>query len=78
MQKNNYKLSKTLEGHSSNVDSVSFSPDSKHIISTSDNEIIKILSIKKEIVCKQLKEHKDFSISASFNPNDEKNNRHIF
>lgn len=28
MQKNNYKLSKTLEGHSSNVNSVSFSPDS--------------------------------------------------
>lgn len=28
MQKNNYKLSKSLEGHSSNVDSVSFSPDS--------------------------------------------------
>lgn len=61
----------TLKGHSCNINSVSFSHDNEHLISTSDDETIKIWELKKGNCLQTLKGHGDFSIFASFNPNGE-------
>ena len=71
MQKNNYKLSKTLEGHYNSVLSASYSPDGKYIASGSKDRTIKIWELKKGNCLQTLKGHEDFSIFASFNPNGE-------
>lgn len=71
MQKNNYKLSKTLEGHYNSVLSATYSPDGKYISSGSKDRTIKIWELKKGNCLQTLKGHEDFSIFASFNPNGE-------
>lgn len=71
MQKNNYKLSKTLEGHYNSVLSATYSPDGKYIASGSKDRTIKIWELKKGNCLQTLKDHEDFSIFASFNPNGE-------
>lgn len=71
MQKNNYKLSKTLEGHYNSVLSATYSPDGKYIASGSKDRTIKIWEFKKGNCLQTLKDHEDFSIFASFNPNGE-------
>jgi WD40 repeat protein len=71
MQKNNYKLSKTLEGHYNSVLSASYSPDGKYIASGSKDRTIKIWELKKGNCLQTLKGHEDFSIFTSFNPNGE-------
>lgn len=71
MQKNNYKLSKTLEGHYNSVLSATYSPDGKYIASGSKDRTIKIWELKQGNCLQTLKGHEDFSIFASFNPNGE-------
>lgn len=71
MQKNNYKLSKTLEGHYNSVLSATYSPDGKYIASGSKDRTIKIWNAKTGDCLQTLKGHEDFSIFASFNPNGE-------
>lgn len=57
MQKNNYKLSKTLEGHYNSVLSASYSPDGKYIASGSKDRTIKIWNAKSGECIKTLKGH---------------------
>ncbi|GAB1540742.1 hypothetical protein NUACC21_34110 [Scytonema sp. NUACC21] len=56
-----------LKGHQSEVNSASFSPDSKHIVTTSTDNTAKIWDLKGQPIA-TLQGHQDQVISASFSP----------
>ncbi|NQT35833.1 hypothetical protein HQ587_11635, partial [bacterium] len=64
----NYILWKTLEGHSEDVKSVSFSPDGSILTSVSADNTIKLWSITDGRCLKTLKGHEDWVRSVSFSP----------
>lgn len=71
MQKNNYKLSKTLEGHYNSVLSATYSPDGKYIASGSKDRTIKIWNAKSGECIKTLKGHTLDVLCVAWSPNGE-------
>jgi WD40 repeat protein len=65
--KNDDTLVKTLEGHSSFVNSVAFSPDGKYIVSGSNDRTIKLWKNDGTLV-KTLEGHSSFVNSVAFSP----------
>jgi WD40 repeat protein len=63
-----FKLIKTLEGHSNDVNSVSFSPDGKFLASGSRDKTIKIWEVGSWELIKTLEGHSGSVYSVSFSP----------
>ena len=58
----------TLTGHSESVNSVSFSPDGKRIVSGSDDKTVKVSNVESGQEILTLKGHSDAVRSATFSP----------
>eukprot|EP00505_MAST-04D_sp_SCG-Rhode-Island_P006977 Stramenopile-MAST_4_protein_6977 len=58
----------TLEGHSSYVNSVSFSPDGKHVASGSLDKTVKVWSVESGECVTTLEGHSSVVESVSFSP----------
>ncbi|MBQ5892572.1 MAG: TIR domain-containing protein [Bacteroidales bacterium] len=69
---NEYKLLKTLEGHSDWVDSVAYSPDGKRIISGSGDKTVKIWNANTGQCLKTLKGHSRSVYSVAYSPDGTK------
>ena len=67
-----YKLLKTLNGHSKTVNSVAYSPDGTKIISGSDDETIKIWDTNKGDHLQTLRGHADYVNSVAYSPDGTK------
>lgn len=61
---------KTIEGHTNTVTDISFSPNSKNIISSSKDKTIKIWSVDGKLI-KTIKGHSDIVWSVDFRANSE-------
>ncbi|MBR6749124.1 MAG: hypothetical protein IKM10_01320 [Bacteroidaceae bacterium] len=64
----NWECIKTLEGHTSPVNSANFSPDEKYIVSASWDKTIKIWSTENWECIKTLEGHTFWVQSATFSP----------
>jgi WD40 repeat protein len=67
-----YKLLKTLEGHSNYVNSVAYSPDGTKIISGSEDKTIKIWDANTGECLKTLEGDSDYILSVAYSPDDKK------
>ena len=65
---NKYKLLKTLKGHLNVVSSVAYSPDGKHIVSSSWDETIKIWNTESGICLKTIEVGPDCVDSVTYSP----------
>lgn len=68
----NCKKILTLKGHNDNLSAVSFSPNSKNVLSASDDGTIKIWDIKEGNVLKTLKGHQGRVITATYSSDSKK------
>ena len=59
---------KTLSGHTSDINSVSFSPDGKLLASGSDDETIRLWDVSTGQTLHTLDEHESYVNSVSFSP----------
>ena len=67
-----YKILKTLNGHSKTVNSVAYSPDGTKIVSGSDDETIKIWDANKGEHLQTLRGHADYVNSVAYSPDGTK------
>ena len=63
------KLSRVLEGHQSNVQSLCYTPDGQKVVSGSDDHLVKIWDAKDLRLLKTLDNHKLNVLSVSVSPN---------
>ncbi|MFH1212889.1 MAG: T9SS type A sorting domain-containing protein [Candidatus Neomarinimicrobiota bacterium] len=61
-------LIRTIQGHSSWIKSIDFSPDGKYLVSGGYDKLVKIWSVDKGILLKSFSGHSDWVNSVAFSP----------